>query len=119
MTIRGGTLFTGNFASVRGGAIVIERTSKSNITSVTCTANKAVLGGAIALRYPSDNDRVYDKCVFADNTAINGGAVYLYGDSGHDVITDSVFRGNYASKCRHTAVWINEIAPIRDTEVAR
>lgn len=79
-----------------------------------------MLGGAIALQYPSYNDRVFDKCVFADNTAINGGAVYLYGDSGgRDVITDSVFRGNYASKCRHTAVWIREIAPIRDTEVAR
>ncbi|CAM9807636.1 unnamed protein product [Laminaria digitata] len=119
MTIRGGTLFTGNFVSVRGGAMVIQSTSKSNITNVTCTANKAEVGGAIALQYPSDNDRVYDKCVFADNIAINGGAVYLYGDLGRDVITDSVFRGNNASKCRHTAVWIDEIAPIRDTEVAR
>lgn len=111
-TIRGGTLFTGNVASIRGGAIVLAATVKSSITSVTCTANKAELGGAIAITSPgSFNERVYDKCVFADNTATDGGAMYMYSYPGSDVITDSAFRGNYASEIQLTSVDRDWMAP--------
>ena len=110
-TIRGGTRFTGNVASISGGAIDLAAAVKSSITSVTCTANKAELGGAIAITSPSLNERVYDKCVFADNTATDGGAMYMYSYPGSDVITDSAFRGNYASEIQLTSVDRDWMAP--------
>lgn len=98
ITVRGDALFIGNIAGVYGGSIVLAGTSSSNITSATFTANDAKLGGAIALTSTDNNDRTYDKCVFADNTAEDGGAIYMYGGSGSEFVTDSVFRDNYASK---------------------
>lgn len=62
------------------------------------TANDAQLGGAIALTSFDSSDRTYDKCVFADNTAEDGGAIYMYGVSGSEFVTGSVFRDNYARK---------------------
>lgn len=96
--IRGNTLFTANSARKRGGAIIFASTMKSVITNATCTSNTAPLGGAITSWAPNPVDRVYDNCIFIGNTAVDGGAIYLYGASGQDIITGSVFRDNYASK---------------------
>lgn len=98
MVIRGNSLFTANSAWKRGGAIVIAATLKSVITGATYTSNTAPIGGAITLWAPNPNERVYDNCIFIGNTAADGGAMYLYGVSGLDVVTGSVFRDNYASK---------------------
>lgn len=98
MVIKRNTLFAANSAEARGGAIVISQSIKSSITNASFTSNTAPIGGAIALWSPFSNERTYDDCVFIGNTAADGGAMYLYGDSGRDIITGSVFRENYASK---------------------
>lgn len=68
------------------------------MSSLKFSSNTATLGGAIALGSPENNDRVYDQCTFIDNKALDGGAMYLFGDAGVDIINSSVFRGNHASK---------------------
>lgn len=113
MVIKGNTLFTGNSAEKRGGAIVISQSAQSVITNAIFTSNTAPIGGAIALWSPFPNERTYDDCVFIGNTAADGGAMYLYGDSGRDIITGSVFRENYASEnaptCDKAYIWATRV----------
>ncbi|CAM9631089.1 unnamed protein product, partial [Laminaria digitata] len=71
--------------------------AKVNMSGLSFTLNTAELGGAISLGAPERNNRVYDNCTFSDNRASDGGAMYLFGGSGVDVVTASVFRHNHAS----------------------
>ena len=68
------------------------------LANVTFASNTAKTGGAISLESTNDDRRVYDNCIFKDNTATDGGAVYFYGGAGVDYVTNSVFFDNYASK---------------------
>lgn len=98
ISISGGTLFTDNIAEADGGGISMTGPIMVNVSEAKFASNTAELGGAISLGSPDGNSRTYDKCSFNDNKGSDGGALYLFGGSGVDAVTDSVFRDNHASK---------------------
>ena len=61
-------------------------------------SNKASLGGAVYIAAVDDKQTVFRECVFENNAAADGGAVYLYTGPGVDIFTASVFRNNFAGE---------------------
>ncbi len=96
--------FSGNSATVMGGAIYIEDTDTDPARSVVSiarsvfTGNASGRGGAIYL-YDPDGNVTIDQSVFSNNSAtISGGAIQLYSFDGNPTFTisNSVFAGNTA-----------------------
>ena len=86
MTVRD-TVFTGNIAGNRGGAVFASRSSDSDdsryveITDCEFTENEAYTGGAVAAyasstNYPEGTLMVVKDTAFTKNSANTGGAVY-------------------------------------------
>lgn len=100
LTFKGNTRFARNVAEFDGGAIAMVAPDQVNMSGSTFVSNEARLGGALSLTSLIHKQRIYHNCTFVNNTAIDGGAMYLYGDAGVDSVTGSLFRDNYASK-RH------------------
>ncbi|CAM9517492.1 unnamed protein product, partial [Laminaria digitata] len=90
--------FIGNAAVGLGGAMHIENTHQLECTGVTFELNSAQLGGAIYVVSTGVTLTQFNACVFEQNEAPEGGAMYLATGSGVDKFTSSVFRGNFASK---------------------
>ena len=99
LTFKDNIRFTRNVAEFDGGAIAMIAPDEVNMTGSTFTSNTARLGGAVSLTSLIHNQRTFQNCMFVNNSATDGGAMYLYGDAGVDVVAESLFHDNYASKC--------------------
>ena len=98
ISVKGTAKFAGNNAKAGGGAIMMMAPLEVKLANVTFASNTAKSGGAISLESTNYGQRVYDNCIFKDNVATDGGAVYFFGGAGDDYVTNSVFCNNYASK---------------------
>lgn len=71
-----------------------------NVSGATFAYNIASFGGAIALNSGVDMPRTFQGCIFEDNQASDGGALYFYTSAGLERIEESTFRRNYAREIR-------------------
>lgn len=109
ISVTGTAWFTRNNAIAAGGAISLTAPVEVKISNVIFAANTAKNGGAISVDSTTHNDRrVYENCMFEDNMATDGGAVYLFGGAGLDYVTSSIFRNNFASKSP-TYNWLTKV----------
>jgi predicted outer membrane repeat protein len=79
----------GNFAGMRTGALFVTQSSVVDFTRSLFAENRAPEGQGGALRALSISTVTYRNCVFSDNLATEGGAVYAEG-SGTLVTLDHV-----------------------------
>lgn len=77
---------------------MFEKCDQVQVSHVWFKSNKASLGGAVYIVAVDDKKTSFSDCVLEDNTAADGGAVYLNTGPGVDVFTASVFRNNVAGK---------------------
>lgn len=98
LSIGEGALFSNNNATARGGAIHATNPKSLNLKGVTFRSNSAEYGGAILVVSTTESSRTFQGCIFDNNMATDGGALYFYTSVGMEEIEDSVFTRNYASK---------------------
>lgn len=88
--------FINNSAYTHGGAIMFSNCSMgTSITDSVFEGNKAAERGGAIYSY-SNNGSTIGKSTFTGNSAKEGGAIYIYG--GATRIVDSTFTGNSAEK---------------------
>lgn len=68
------------------------------VTGATFTRNEASFGGAVALASSVEKQRNFVGCMFQENRADDGGALYFYSSAGQEAVYNSVFRENHAGK---------------------
>ena len=90
-----GADFSGNKATAKGGALMLDSSAEVILNNVTATGNESTLGGFVYMTGSAALD-LYNS-VIADNTAAeNGGAIYAYTKTTLKVY-DTTFRGNAAT----------------------
>lgn len=93
------SIFNGNLACTKGGAVYVTGAVTANWTNFT--SNKADSGGALYV-YAVDSQLSVSNCYFKNNTAINGfgGAIFNNAKTDTNVLlVDSTFVYNSASSC--------------------
>ena len=96
-----GSLFSGNIAANRGGAIYTYRNTQVNnvgtvaVKDCTFTGNTATLSGGGAIRVDGAGNLRVTGSSFVDNTANTGGSIALEGDSMFS-LSSSTFAGGSA-----------------------
>ena len=90
--------FIGNAAVDAGGALYAIDCDLLQVCNATFGWNNAELGGAVVVVVSADETSEFSNCMFDGNTAVDGGAVYLYTSTGVDTFTSSVFRYNLAGE---------------------
>lgn len=88
--------FVNNSAGGLGGAILFQQCDQIQVTGVWFVSNNASLGGAVYIVAVDDKQTLFSDCVLEDNSASDGGAVYLSTGPGVDIFDTSVFRNNLA-----------------------
>ncbi len=98
--------FAHNAAGAGAGALYLFFRDQSSITRCTFTANDSPAGGAV---YVENSYPVFRECAFADNTARNGGAMFL-GERSRARIVDCGFDGDAASPNAGGAIdcWLSD-----------
>lgn len=92
-----GILFFHNDA-VKGGAMAVFSPESLDMSGVTFRSNFAEYGGAVLAVSTVNSSKEFQGCVFEDNTATDGGALFFYTSAGTDNIVNCVFTGNFASE---------------------
>ncbi|WP_458405217.1 Ig-like domain repeat protein, partial [Methanobrevibacter sp.] len=110
--------FTKNNAYDGGAVYVGTELGNVTITGSTFTANRAYLyGGAISL---NSSSVTVNQSNFYDNTALEGGALYVGGESETNYIYTSVFEGNTATAGNGGAIdWVAASGTIIDSNLTR
>lgn len=97
VTVSGGVPFSGNVASINGGAMSMDSAISFNIDDATFARNETGSGGAIWAAPITAFTPNISRCTFEENAATDGGAFYLSNSSGINVHVDSSsFRENTA-----------------------
>lgn len=97
LTLAGGA-FTGNTAAGDGGAISLEGSSGVALDRLEFIANSAAgRGGGMALDSVTDVDGWLRNLVFNGNSADQGGAIALTGDTSALLVVNNTFVGNTAA----------------------
>lgn len=76
----------------------IESNVFQNVSGSLFSAHEASIGGAVFSTNIRGEEMVIDACVFEENKAIDGGALYLNSFGETDTVTASFFRGNVAGE---------------------
>lgn len=99
VNISGKVSFVENFAFTDGGAISINVGGDVFVEGATFILNEAAAGGASSI-VATDQDIFLDIyfrwCTFDNNTATEGGALYLFNSAQSVEVHESVFRNNTA-----------------------
>ena len=90
--------FVENYAVGRRGAMFIEFADVVEVNYSRFKSNEGSLGGAAYIVAAEDKQTIFSECVFENNEAGDGGAVYLNTGPGVDIFTASVFRNNFAGE---------------------
>ncbi len=88
--------FVGNSTQDNGGGFYTENQGGPTLTGCSFTQNVAAGDGGGAYVAGSTNPPVLTECVFADNDALFGGGLSVWGDTA--VVTDCIFKRNTASE---------------------
>lgn len=100
VNITGGVLFSGNFASVNGGAMSTDAVADLNVDGATFVLNEAASGGGAAWVLSMTSipfqRYLFERCTFEANRATDGGALYLFNSGTTVRVNGSVFRENVA-----------------------
>lgn len=76
----------------------IESIVLKNVSGSLFSANEASIGGAVFSSDTREDEMVFGACVFEENRATDGGALYLNAFGDVDIVTASYFRGNVAGE---------------------
>lgn len=87
-----------NNTAVGGGAMHFAGHYSVQVSNAGFRWNKASYGGAVFIAGLGGQTTELSTCTFDGNEASDGGAVYFYTGTGVDIVTASVFRGNFASE---------------------
>jgi len=94
MVVLSNCLFTGNSASVAGGALVSTGLSFTIVIDSTFSGNEAVNGGA----FYSDSNIFSYRCTFDQNFASTSGGAIMLQQGLEGLFLDNVFTNNFAKK---------------------
>ena len=75
-----------------------------NVSGTMFKSNRASLGGAVYIVSDTDNQHIFRDCGFEENTAADGGAVYLNTGLAVDIFISSAFRHNSAGESVTTSI---------------
>jgi len=108
------SVFKGNTTGDYGGGAIASTGISTIITGsdfVNNTSGASWGGGAVKISGPRDFGNVInstiDKCTFASNTAVEGGAIYYRFFTGTHILRNSVFIGNTAQYSGGAVCYIN------------